>query len=243
MSKDETSVVDEMTEVIEETTEVEESKDEPTKATEPNVEETKADAKDPSQNKESSETIDYKAEAEKWRQKFEKEHEVKENLRVANSKKADLIKQLNKEFNGEEPAEETDGADIEQKIFKALTEYKRQENLDSLDKRISAMTDDADEAAAIKVIYENKINHSGYSEESIEEDLQLAQILANRARYEKKAEEKVRKSIAQEQALKGSTTEVKSTVKEPSKKRRVSRDEREFLKFLEAKGYNLKKYL
>lgn len=171
---------EEDTNVAEEATDVE--------ATE--VEETKEDS-----------GVDYKAEHDRIlaeRDKYKKESEQKGR---------DLREIRRDQREGREAQEESSEAaptDVDVAIRKGLDAIERRRVQDEIDSNLEDLISNSDERELVRVIYEDQLRPSGFTRTAIRKDIQRARILANSSKIEAEVEKKVRKDVAQKEAMRKS---------------------------------------
>ena len=182
------------------------------------------------EQKQAVEEIDYKAllaerevlhakELGERDNRLAKVEETKENLRVALQQK-----RKDNQLNQQDPSiEENPDDEIVRRVERKL-------RLDEIDDTIAALTDDEDEAKLIKSIYENDIQHKGYSRKQIGNDLAKARLLANQHKFEADAVRKAKKSVAEESAIKSSSITTRASVDEKIAGKKYTEAEKRYLR-------------
>jgi len=173
--------------------------------------------------------VDYKAELEKLRSerdKYKTEAEVKgrdlRELRKDRRSKREETPEL---------SEESSAPEIDAAIRKGLDAIERRRIQDEIDTQLEEIAKDPDERALVKEVYENGIQASGFTRKAIKDDLMRAILLANRSRFEADIEKKVRKSVAEKEAIEKSNITTKGTVsEETASDEKISRADKAFMR-------------
>ena len=139
--------------------------------------------------------FDYNAELERLQEENEN---FKKGLYAAKDKLKKIAREQ-KEQEAEQQYDDTDDTStlelMKKEALQAAREeiasFKREIVLESIDSSIDKLTNNKAEHDLIKYHYENTINHSGYSKESIMQDLGRARLLANEKRLLREKDELV----------------------------------------------------
>ena len=189
MSEEQTAVAEEATEV--EATEVEETTGESTSE---------------------STGVDYKAEHDRLiaeRDKYKRESEQKgRDLRDIRREKRE-----ERETQTTESSEST-GPDVDAAIQKGLDKIERRRIQDEIEDTLYNLIKNSDERELVRVIYEDQLRPSGFTRSAIRKDIRRARILANSSKIEAEVERKVRKDVAQEKAMRNSSSNTRGKVSE-----------------------------
>lgn len=176
-----------------------------------------------SQEKEPAEKeVDYKAELEKYKIQAEKAQKIAD-------KHLEAIKRLQKskerpseeEPEGESNVDESTDIEalIEEKTTERLNAFQREQTNEVIDETLNDLTDNEDERALIRAIYESEIKPTGFKRSNIVTDLKKAFLIANAERFEamasKKAEAKIKKNLAEEKASQMSQAGAVTVGKQP----------------------------
>lgn len=159
----------------------------------------------------------------------EREAEIEKLKMVANNQRVALQKQRKETKKTQSTPDEEESA-AERAARLAVQEVETRRREEDIESIVESLTDNEDEAKLIMLTYENDIRHAGYSKKQIKDDLEKAQLLANRTKFMAKAEKQARKSVAEEAALKGASQQPPSKVEEPEKKRRLTAAEKKYLR-------------
>lgn len=133
------------------------------------------------------ETVDYTAEIEKLQKKLSQAEFklTQKNIEEKKKKEVDPYEAL-----------EIDEDIIDQKVNEKFGELEKKIFTKDISEEISSISSNPEEQKLIRLIYETKINKSGYDRESIHEDIKLAHLIANKSRLEKIASEMKAKTIS-----------------------------------------------
>lgn len=171
------------------------------------------------------EDVDYKAELNRITSE-------RDRYKSEASQKGRDLRELRKEKRETQPesVEETTGLEIESIVKKQLNAIDRRNVQDTIEDSLEDMISNPDERDLVRSIYENDLNPSGHTKRAIKEDIRKARLLANRSKYEADVEKQIRKSVAETEAIKNSSTSVRSKVKDEksSTEPRLTKEEKEF---------------
>jgi len=122
-------------------------------------------------------------------------------------------------------------------------QVERQRAEDDVWEAIEGLTENEAEQDYIYFCYQNRIKPTGYSRKAIRNDVREAYLLANRKKYEADAEKRVRKSMAETEAVKRSSGTPKGSVQEKPKEdwSKYSAEERALLERRGLKPKDVKK--
>lgn len=172
------------------------------KESESSADETSSQTEEGSQKEENSNAeseIDYKAEAERWKARFEER--TKALVRISKAHEAKAKEKPEKEID----ADADDEQDVSSVVRSALKELKKEQALETVSSVLESISENEDERDLIKFIYDRRMTPSGYSRKDIENDLIDAKLLANRKKFETeiaaKAEKQARKALAETVAM------------------------------------------
>lgn len=155
------------------------------------------------QETETTQEIDWKAEAEKLRDVTQKQ---KGALREERKRR----KELEASIGGEEAEDES--SDVETIVEKKLNRIEQSRIEDEIDTLLEELVDNPDKRKVVRHIYENKLNPSGYTRTKIREDLRTALLIADPRSVEAIAEKKARKDLATKQVLQSVGQSTRSSV-------------------------------
>jgi hypothetical protein len=126
--------------------------------------------------------VDYKAELELAQKRAQ---EAEEKL----SKAEFTLKKRNIQSKELPPDQTVDLEELErrfeEKLESRISAVRAVESIDDVDDVLSLLSEDPDEKALIKHIYDNRIAKTGYSRSQIRDDLEAAQMLANAKKFKK----------------------------------------------------------
>lgn len=189
--------------------------------------------------------LDYQAELERYKQRLEETERVSEK-RLKALERISKAKESKPEESDEDTSESVaDGLEqiIERKTIERLEKFQREQASDVIDDVLGDLSDDENEKALVKALYENgEVKATGYTRKAIEADLKKAFLLANAPRLEsialEKAQAKVRKSTAEEKAILQSSSASGAIGREPpqvSTNPALNEKEQKWMQYLEQK--------
>jgi hypothetical protein len=80
---------------------------------------------------------------------------------------------------------------VEEKAMAILQEQRQREAEDVLEEELVKLSNDEDERRLIRLMYENRIQQTGYTRSAIREDLQTAYLIANAPKLQRATAEKI----------------------------------------------------
>lgn len=161
-------------------------------------EEDEASSSEESEDKSEEPQIDYKAELAKVQDRLKKAE-----FKLYQKSKKDKETHTEDEEDDDVSPTPTSKEEIQKMLEKEREEYRMTLAQDAIELELEQYADNPDRQALIKYHYENTINRSGYSRADIKHDLELAEYIADKAKFETRISE-VKKSIeAQKSSQKG----------------------------------------
>lgn len=180
---------------------------------------TKVDSTTNSQGSENKGTeevkVDYKVELETAKAKLTKAEFTIEKL------KKDLKSNNTKDDEGVESDTEEDIDERATKIAEVVSQKVRQEAVqDTISEEISKRAESPEHAELLKLYYDKRIVKTGFSKQSIAEDLDAAALLVNKPKIEAAMKELKQKAISN--STKGGSGQVTGQAEKPSEELNLS---------------------
>lgn len=154
------------------------------------------------ENKESTQEetqeVNYEAELAKLQEQISEKNGA---LKSERERRKQAEKLLNME-NDDEPQTDIPDDKIEKIVDKAMGKYEKMRVQEDIEATLESMTDNEAERKLIRQHYENTLNPTGFSKAQIKRDLENAQLLANRQKFQANAQKKAKKAVAEKQAVK-----------------------------------------
>lgn len=141
--------------------------------------------------------VDYAAELDRLRKERDNLREGIKNEKAKNKRRSERDEPEEESFDDEDSSSPQDTSSMEDRIVERVSRlaYEQQQQFEAnkerehIDTTLRQLSESEGEMDLIKYHYDNSIKHSGYSKQSINNDLQTAKLLANRSRLMDENEE------------------------------------------------------
>lgn len=165
----------------------------------------------PAETNEAEETSTEESEAERsqpeldYKALYESEKDKLSKAEFALYKKKKAEKEARQQVEAETGVIDPDEVQrlVEEKALEILQQQRQRESEEVLEEELGKLSKDEDERRLIRLMYENRIQQTGYTRSAIREDLQTAALIANAPKYQRENAEKI-EALKAKASLQGS---------------------------------------